>query len=269
MFEIAKTATGYASTPTTLVSFNHANGAAPVGGLIADADGDLFGTTELGGAGGASNEGTVFEIARTASGYASTPTTLVSFNGTNGALPVSSLIADADGDLFGTTGSGGASAFGTVFEISGSGFVPPVINNPPTLVQPVLAYTLGEGHTLQGLYDKLLANARDVDAGDQAQLTISSIGESDTMGFLYFDPAHQRLTYTADGHNAKQPTDSFTYTISDPSGATVTGTVDVTVTGASRHTHVGTPGADRLAANAPPAADRGRRQRQAHRPWHG
>ena len=86
MFEIAKTASGYASTPTTLVSFNGTNGADPVGGLIADANGDLFGTTDSGGANG---DGTVFEIAKTAGGYASTPTTLVSFNGTNGADSVS------------------------------------------------------------------------------------------------------------------------------------------------------------------------------------
>jgi hypothetical protein len=44
-----------------------------------------------------------FEIAKTDHGYASTPTTLVSFNGTNGAAPHGSLIADAHGDLFGTT----------------------------------------------------------------------------------------------------------------------------------------------------------------------
>ena len=37
--------------------------------------------------GGANGDGTVFEIAKTASGYASTPTTLVSFNGANGAYP--------------------------------------------------------------------------------------------------------------------------------------------------------------------------------------
>ena len=85
---------------TTLVSFNGTNGDEPCGGLIADAHGDLFGTTTGGGAYG---DGTVFEIAKTAHGYASTPTTLVSFDGTNGARPFGSLIADAHGDLFGTT----------------------------------------------------------------------------------------------------------------------------------------------------------------------
>jgi uncharacterized repeat protein (TIGR03803 family) len=80
VFEIAKTAQGYASTPTTLVSFNGTDGREPTSGVIADAHGDLFGTTYLGGAYGL---GTVFEIAKTAHGYASTPTTLVNFNGTN------------------------------------------------------------------------------------------------------------------------------------------------------------------------------------------
>jgi uncharacterized repeat protein (TIGR03803 family) len=100
VFEIVKTAHGYASTPTTLISFNGTDGAEPRGGLIADVKGDLFGTTY---GGGPSNYGTVFEIAKTAHGYASTPTTLVSFNGTDGAYPESGLIADGKGDLFGTT----------------------------------------------------------------------------------------------------------------------------------------------------------------------
>jgi uncharacterized repeat protein (TIGR03803 family) len=69
VFEIAKTHQGY-STPTTLISFNGVDGAQPVAGLIADADGNLFGTTNFGGA---NNKGTAFKIARTASGYASTP----------------------------------------------------------------------------------------------------------------------------------------------------------------------------------------------------
>src|SRR5262249_8651379 len=116
-----KTATGYASTPTILVSFNGTDGAFPTAGLIADAHGDLFGTTN--GRGADNINGTVFEIAKTAAGYASTPTTLVSFNGTDGLF--GSLIADHNGDLFGTTIEGGANKDGTVFEITGSGFIPP------------------------------------------------------------------------------------------------------------------------------------------------
>jgi uncharacterized repeat protein (TIGR03803 family) len=109
VFEIAKTKHGYASTPTTLISFcalpGCADGSAPMAGLISDADGNLFGTTADGGV---YDDGTVFEIAKTKHGYASTPTTLVSFDGDNGDFPLAGLIADAHGNLFGTTDSGGA-----------------------------------------------------------------------------------------------------------------------------------------------------------------
>ena len=117
VFEIAKTADGYASTPTTLAIFQGPNGAKPVGSLIADSVGNLFGTTEEGGADPI--YGTVFEIQRTLTGYASAPTTLISFDGANGGSPRAGLIADASGDLFGTT----AAYNGTVFEITDSGFI--------------------------------------------------------------------------------------------------------------------------------------------------
>ena len=128
VFEIAKTASGYASTPITLVSFNVNNGNSPEGGLIADANGDLFGTTAYGGMYG---DGTVFEIAKTASGYASTPTTLVNFNWSTGVYPFASMTIDANSNLFGTTTEGGQDN-GTVFEIakSASGYV----STPITLV---------------------------------------------------------------------------------------------------------------------------------------
>jgi uncharacterized repeat protein (TIGR03803 family) len=137
VFEIAKTATGYARRPTVLVSFcpqpNCTDGAEPEAGLLADAAGNLFGTTFFGGATG--GLGSVFEIAKTATGYASAPTLLASFcarpNCADGRFPAASLIADAAGNLFGTTGEGGAKNDGTVFEVRGSGFVPPGTLVPP------------------------------------------------------------------------------------------------------------------------------------------
>src|SRR5271165_4747763 len=102
---------------TTLLSFNGSDGAGPRAGLIADAAGDLFGTTSLGGANG---DGTVFELVNNGGGLY-TPVTLLSFNGANGTNPYSGLIADAAGDLFGTTNSGGAGGNGTVFELVNHG----------------------------------------------------------------------------------------------------------------------------------------------------
>jgi len=127
VFEIVKTAHGYASTPTTLVTFFCAPGncgdgdrPGPRAGLIADPRGNLFGTTFNGGANG---DGTVFKIAKTADGYASTPTTLADFDGSDGANPWGDLLADAKGTLFGTTNVGGANNRGTVFEVTDSGFI--------------------------------------------------------------------------------------------------------------------------------------------------
>ena len=140
VFEIEKTASGYASTPTVLFNFDTTHGALPQAGLIADAAGDLFGTTQ---AGGTNNRGTVFEIVKTASGYANTPTVLFNFDTTHGAQPVAGLIADAAGNLFGTAAAGGSANLGTVFEIvktaSGYASTPTVLFNFDTThgAQPV------------------------------------------------------------------------------------------------------------------------------------
>jgi uncharacterized repeat protein (TIGR03803 family) len=101
-------------TLNTLVSFNNTDGDYPTSGLTTDAAGDLFGTTNQGGA---NNDGTIFEIINTSTGYAASPTTLVSFNGTDGNNPYGGLFADASGNLFGTTQNGGANGDGTIFEI--------------------------------------------------------------------------------------------------------------------------------------------------------
>jgi uncharacterized repeat protein (TIGR03803 family) len=52
---------------------------------------------------------------------AQTLTTLVSFNGTNGANPVSELIQATDGNFYGTTSFGSPERSGTVFKITPSG----------------------------------------------------------------------------------------------------------------------------------------------------
>ena len=102
---------------TTLATFNGTNGELPQCNLIADAAGNLYGTTFRGGEIGL---GTVFKI----DGKTHTLVTLVTFDGTNGEFPVRGLIADKYGSLYGTTDAGGPNDLGTVFRISGAGFVP-------------------------------------------------------------------------------------------------------------------------------------------------
>ena len=117
VFEMIKTGTTYAA-PTTLVNFTVSTSPSPWGGLTMDANGDLFGTSTSGGTFG---YGTVFEIVKTGSVYATAPTILINFNSTNGSQPRGNLVADSSGDLFGTTYGGGLSGSGTVFEIVRTG----------------------------------------------------------------------------------------------------------------------------------------------------
>ncbi len=104
-------------TITTVFSFTNSGdqGEAPYGSLV-DIAGNLYGTTELGGS-GCSGCGTVFQIVMPAG----TLNTLLSFDGTDGQEPLGSLIQATDGNLYGTTESGGANSAGTIFKISTTG----------------------------------------------------------------------------------------------------------------------------------------------------
>jgi uncharacterized repeat protein (TIGR03803 family) len=98
-------------------------GAFTIGKVIFDAAGNLYGTTDSGGAYG---YGTVFELTPATSGNWKL-TTLYSFkSGTDGQNPRGGLIFDASGNLYGTTRYGGTeicnnTGCGTVFEISPNG----------------------------------------------------------------------------------------------------------------------------------------------------
>ena len=113
VFSLAPSGVSRSYSLTTLANFNGANGALPIGELVADATGVLYGTTSSGGAFG---QGTVFSIDRTG-----TLATLVDFNGANGSLPSGGLIVDASGTLYGTTTGGGVSNAGTVFSLTSTG----------------------------------------------------------------------------------------------------------------------------------------------------
>lgn len=95
---------------TNLATFNSTNGADPTGGLIADAGGNLYGTTYYGGT---YNYGTVFRLDTN-----QVVTTLATFNYTNGAWPNCTLVLDSAGYLWGTTvGGGGGLEAGTIFRV--------------------------------------------------------------------------------------------------------------------------------------------------------
>jgi uncharacterized repeat protein (TIGR03803 family) len=105
---------------TVLHDFYPRDGAYPNGALVADAAGDLYGTTEQGGKFG---YGTVYELIPPVSGSKHwTSRVLYSFanpdQGVDGAFPTGSVVFDAKGNLYGTTGWGGANDSGTVFRLT-------------------------------------------------------------------------------------------------------------------------------------------------------
>ncbi len=90
------------------------SGLYPYGGVILDANGNLYGATDRGGA---YDQGVVYELSHRA-GDAWTEKVLHSFGeGKDGLGSAASLIFDAAGNLYGTTVSGGAYGGGVVFQL--------------------------------------------------------------------------------------------------------------------------------------------------------
>ena len=100
------------------------NGSRPDAGLVADAAGNLYGTTEIGGS---SRSGAVYRIdARTGA-----ETVLHSFDYRthSGAYPSAALVIDGSGNLYGVTPYGGEYGDGVVFRIDAKTDAATVLHN--------------------------------------------------------------------------------------------------------------------------------------------
>lgn len=130
LFELSQVEGGQ-WTKTTLHSFaGRSDGAGPSGGLVADAAGNLYGTTAFGGnnggcVGGPAYQGgcgVVFQLQPSATKGGTWTYHVVYYfqGGTDGAYPYGELVFDAAGNLYGTTSEhgGGWSSAGTVYELS-------------------------------------------------------------------------------------------------------------------------------------------------------
>ncbi len=89
------------------------DGENPFGGLVFDAQGNIFGSTTTGGSGGG---GTIFELTPSDNGW--TFNTIYNLSGADG--PTSALTMDAAGNLYGTTTGDGVFEQGSVFKLSHS-----------------------------------------------------------------------------------------------------------------------------------------------------
>jgi len=122
VFELSPAAGKGAWTETVLHSFDSADdGVEPRMGVIMDAAGNLYGTTESGGNIG---YGAVFEVSPPAQGQQTwTESVIYNFDfSPNGGSPgYSGLVMDTSGNLYGTTETGGTGHNGVVFELSPQG----------------------------------------------------------------------------------------------------------------------------------------------------
>jgi uncharacterized repeat protein (TIGR03803 family) len=109
-------------TLTTLINFDSYNGGNPVGSLILGPDGNFYGTTYFGDNGDNSNMGIVYNL--TTNGAF---TVLASFDGSNGAYPLSGLTLGPDNNFYGGTTGGGALGNGTVYKL---GLSPIFVSEP-------------------------------------------------------------------------------------------------------------------------------------------
>ncbi len=113
--------TARAQTFTVLHNFSGPDGQFPRAGLTMDQAGNLYGTTLMGGniEGGecTSGCGTVFQLKHEGSGWILNP--LYAFGAPpDGNFPQARVIIGPDGNLYGTTTSGGTVGYGTVFKLS-------------------------------------------------------------------------------------------------------------------------------------------------------
>jgi len=118
LFCAAMAVAAQGQTFTKLHDFNGTDGGFPgYGSLVQGVDGNLYGTTSIGGSGSA---GTVFRI--TPSG---TFATIYSFctqtNCADGSTPAGGLTLGPDGSLYGTTSAGGVGKRGTIYKIATDG----------------------------------------------------------------------------------------------------------------------------------------------------
>jgi uncharacterized repeat protein (TIGR03803 family) len=100
---------------TTLHSFDGTDGEDPQNAPVMDVEGNLYGTTKIGGS---YNQGLLYKLSKTGK-----ETVLYTFTGgADGGYPIAGVTMDAEGNLFGTTDTGGTSSqHGVVYKLNKTG----------------------------------------------------------------------------------------------------------------------------------------------------
>jgi uncharacterized repeat protein (TIGR03803 family) len=118
VYELSPGANGW--TEKVLYRFSGGNdGGEPSSMLLMDSNGNLYGTTALGGCQG---QGTIFEMSPSAGGsWTERALYCFKYNTGDGADPSGTIAFDAAGNLYGTTQDGGAYFYGTAYQLRRDG----------------------------------------------------------------------------------------------------------------------------------------------------
>lgn len=163
----------------TLHNFDSTNGANPIAGVILGNDGNLYGTTVVGG--GPPPLGTVFQL--TTNGIF-TPLYFFDYNASNSTFPhgaslYGGLVQGSDGNFYGTAELGGASGYGTIFKISLQPFFKSIIRTSG-LIQ--LNWSAISNKTYQMSYKTNLATSNWQNLGSFIAATNGAMTTSDNPG---------------------------------------------------------------------------------------
>jgi uncharacterized repeat protein (TIGR03803 family) len=177
------------SGATVLYSFTgQPDGSVPYAGLVMDASGMLYGTTSAGGSYG---YGTVFELNPTTR----QETVLHSFYGQpDGLTPLSGLVMDNSGNLYGTTLAGGPSNDGTIYKV-----------NIQTHQETLLYSFTGDPDGGWPFYGNLLMDA----SGNLYGTTLGGGTENDGTVWEFSATGEETVLYSFTGADGTQPEQSL------------------------------------------------------------
>ncbi len=150
-------------------------GGSPVGPVILDSSGDLFGTAEFGGA---TNQGEVFEIPQATSVTPGAHESIYSFTFGGPHDPGSSVYFDSHGDIFGTTQLGSTKDNGALYELLAPGNIPSThlaVTQQPTT-------TLADGDFASNVVVTIEGAGNKTAAFDDSAVTLSIKGSGTLDG---------------------------------------------------------------------------------------
>ncbi|MGA3213875.1 MAG: choice-of-anchor tandem repeat GloVer-containing protein, partial [Terriglobales bacterium] len=242
VFELSPTDSGSGPwTETVPYSFSGTGGSNPFAGLTFDSKGNLYGTTEGGGAIGG---GVVFQLTPPSDGSGPWTETLpYSFKGgSDGGTPDGTLIVSAQGNLYGTTLTGGTNRYGcSGAGIDGCGVAFEL--RPPSSGSG--AWTETVLYTFTGESDGALPHAGlTIDSRGNLYGSASAGGDTTTAncpgGILVqpgcgvlFELAPNTATAVSSSLNPSPVGKSVTFTATVSGGSSPTGTVTFTSNGAA------------------------------------